>query len=330
MNKTTNEPTNDLQNAHDARRVRLIANPNAGRGGARRAAEIARFRDALAQRGVRVEVALTRAPADATRLAREAIAEGVSEIVVSGGDGTINEALQAVVGTDARLGVFPAGTANVLARELALPFDAARAAEIVARGATRKVFAGLAREEATGALRYFLLMAGVGLDASVVRRVNARLKRRAGEAAFWVSGLSHLADWQPAPFELEIEGERLGATFAAVGNSPRYGGALPVTPRAQLDAPQFEVCVVNSRSRVRYLRLLAAVLGGGARESADGSVRFLSATRVRATGAGVHVQADGELIGTLPMTFEIVPRAIELIVPARDDEPKQIGYQNLR
>ncbi|MDT7605182.1 MAG: hypothetical protein QOF61_3179 [Acidobacteriota bacterium] len=317
-------------NTKGRRTILLIANPNAGRGGARRAAEIARFCETLKQHGVETEVALTRAPDDATRLAREAVIAGVSEIIVSGGDGTINEALQSVVGTRARLGIFPAGTANVLARELALPFDVERAASVVARGATRKVYAGLAIDETTHARRYFILMAGIGLDASVVKRVRPRLKRRVGEAAFWVSGLSHLASWQPVPFQVEIDGETFPATFAAVGKASRYGGDLSITPRARLDAPEFEVCVINSRSRLRYLQLLTqAMRAGGVAEDRRG-VRYLSATRVRAMGDEVLVQADGELIGTLPMTFEIAPCPVEIIAPHADDKPRRIGYKNLR
>jgi diacylglycerol kinase (ATP) len=318
-----------MMNTNGRRTLRLIANPNAGRGGTRRAAETARFCESLKRHGVETEVVLTRAPDDATRLAREAVAEGVREIVVSGGDGTINEALQSIVGTSARLGVFPSGTANVLARELALPFDAERAASVIARGTVRKVYAGLARDETTRASRYFILMAGVGLDASVVKRVRPRLKRRVGEAAFWFSGLSHLADWQPVPFDVEIGGETFPATFAAIGNGARYGGDLSITPRARLDAPEFEVCVINSRSRLCYLQLLThAMRAGGVAEDRRG-VRYLRATRVRAVGDGVLVQADGELIGTLPMTFEIVPRPVELIAPP-EDKPRQIGYKNLR
>jgi YegS/Rv2252/BmrU family lipid kinase len=318
-----------MMNTNGRRTIRLIANPNAGRGGARRAAEIARFQELLKQHGVESELALTQSPDDATRLAREAVAEGVREIVVSGGDGTINEALQSVVGTDARLGVFPSGTANVLARELSIPFDAERAASVIARGAARKVYAGLARDETTHASRYFILMAGVGLDASVVKRVRPRLKRRVGEAAFWFSGLSHLADWQPVPFDVEIGGETFPATFAAIGNGARYGGDLSITPRARLDAPEFEVCVINSRSRLRYLRLLADAMRAGGVAGDRRGVRYLRATRVRATGDGVLVQADGELIGTLPMTFEIDPRPVEIIAPPAD-KPRQIGYKNLR
>ena len=311
------------------RTVVLIANPNAGRGGRARASQLERFRALLEARGVRCRLALTRAPEDATRLAREAVAGGEREIVVSGGDGTINEALQSIVGTPARLGILPAGTANVLARELKLPFDAERAAETVARGATRKVYAGLAFCEATRARRYFLLMAGVGLDASVVKRVRPRLKRRVGEAAFWVSGLSHLASWEPVPFHVEIDGRKFPATFAAVGRAAHYGGELSITPRARLDAPEFEVCLINSRSRLRYLQLLAGAMRAEGIEGDRRGVRYLRATRARAEGDGVLVQADGELIGELPMTFEIVPAPIKLIVPPAD-KPKRIGYQNLR
>jgi diacylglycerol kinase family enzyme len=199
---------------------------------------------------------------------------------------------------------------------------------MIARGATRKVYAGVATNETTGARRYFIIMAGIGLDASVVKRVSPRLKRRLGEGAYWFSGFSHLADWQPVPFEVEIDGETFPATFAAVGKAPRYGGDLSITPRARLDAPAFEVCVIDSQSRLRYLSFLARVMRGGVNNARG--VRFIHATRVSAEGEGVLVQADGELLGTLPMTFEIAPCPLELVVPASDHEPRQIGYQRLK
>ena len=311
------------------RKILLIANPNAGRGGRSRERRVARFRDLLAGLGVETEVALTAGPHDATRLAREGAAAGFRDIVVSGGDGTINEALQGMVGTRSRLGIWPAGTANVLARELALPFDAERAARCVASGAARRVYAGCAISEETGERRYFLLMAGIGLDASIVERVRPRLKRRVGEAAFWVSGLSHLARWEPQPFEIEVNGQTLPATFAAVGKAAHYGGDLSITPRARLDAPEFEICAVDSASRVRYLRLLShAMRREGVPEETAG-VTFVRATRARATGDAA-VQVDGELTGRLPMTFEIVPDPVEIIAPRPKESGRRIGYQNLR
>ena len=297
----------------ETRRAFLISNPHAGRGGRLRAREVGRFLERLGECGVEVVRADTSGPGDAGRLAREGVARGFREVVVSGGDGTVNEALQGLVGAGARVGVWPAGTANVLARQLSLPFDAYAAAEVFARGRTRRITLGRATEEETGRERYFFLMAGVGLDASVIRRVRPRLKKRVGEAAYWVSGLGHLAHWRPQAFAVEAGGEEYPATYAAVGKAPWYGGGLRLTPGARLDAEEFEVCLINTRSRLRYLRLLSHAVRGGAPEGTRG-VRYLRARRLRARG-DAHVQADGELIGRLPMTFEVVAEGVEIVVP---------------
>jgi diacylglycerol kinase (ATP) len=295
----------------------LILNPNSGRGGRRRAREVARFCASLKTRGIAVEVLKTSGPGDATRLAARAVRSGVREVIVSGGDGTINEALQGLVGTDARLAIWPRGTANVLARELNIPFDTEGAAEVISRAHTRRIHIGSATIEATGEQRYFCLMAGVGLDASIVKGVRTRLKRHIGEASFWYSGIGHLLSWQPVPFEIEINGETFPATFAAIGNAPHYGGELSITPRARLDQPEFEVCLINSYSRLRYLRLLARAMRGGVPSQTKG-VRFIRATRARATG-DVLVQVDGEVIGSTPMTCEIAPYSIEIATPKDTD-----------
>jgi diacylglycerol kinase (ATP) len=290
----------------------LISNPNAGRGGLQRAREIARFCESLKKRGVEVEALTTSGPNDAARLAADVAREGVRDVIVSGGDGTINEALQGLMGTGARLGVWPRGTANVLARELRLPFDAEHAAEVIARGRALPVHVGCAIIERTGERRFFFLMAGIGLDASVVKRVSPRLKRRVGEAAFWYSGLGHLAHWKPSPFNVEVDGQTYRATFAAIGKAAHYGGNLAITPRARMEAPEFEVCIVNSKSRLKFLHLLShAVRRRGVAEDTRG-VRFIRAQRARVTGDAL-VQIDGELTGQLPITFEIAPSSIEII-----------------
>jgi diacylglycerol kinase (ATP) len=290
----------------------LISNPNAGRGGASRAREVARFVESLKRRGIAVEAFDTTGPNDAARLAARVTREGARDVIVSGGDGTINEALQGLVGTGARLAVWPRGTANVLARELKLPFDAERAAELIARGRATSVHVGCAHAERTGERRYFFLMAGIGLDAEIVSRVRPRLKRRVGEAAFWYSGLGHLAHWQPVSFNVEVEGRTLPATFAAIGKAAHYGGNLAITPRARMKEPEFEVCVVDSTSRLHFLYLLShAMRRRGVAEEMRG-VEFIRTARARVTG-DAPVQIDGELTGRLPMTFEIAPAPIEII-----------------
>ncbi|HKG12834.1 MAG TPA: YegS/Rv2252/BmrU family lipid kinase [Pyrinomonadaceae bacterium] len=297
----------------DERRAVLIANPNAGRGRAVAAKDAEEFTRLARAEGVGVEVLHTAGPDDASRLARESVSAGATDVVVRGGDGTVHEAVQGLVGADARLTVWPAGTANVLARQLEMTSSAQEVARVFLKGKTKRITLGRATQELTGARRYFFMLAGVGLDASVVSHVRPRLKRRVGEAAFWYAGLGHLAHWTPREFTVEVGGERLTATYAAVGKAPWYGGGLALTPRASLDADTFEVCVINTRSRLRYLRLLAHAVRGGAPVGTRG-VTYVRASRLRCEGE-VAVQADGELIGELPMTFEIVPEGLEVVVP---------------
>lgn len=291
----------------------LISNPKTGRYASRGLRPVQEIASQLKSLGLDVELKLTGGPGDATELAARASRNGSSDIIVAGGDGTINEAIQGLAGTKARLAIIPRGTANVLARELGLPLNEEEATVIAARGKSRRIHLGLAIDETSGVRRHFALMAGIGLDASIVKRVQPSLKKRIGRGAFWVSGLSHLASWDPHPFTLEIDGREYTATFAAIGNAPRYGGDLAITPGARLDKPEFEVCIIETSSRLRYLRLLShAVRDGMPRDKPE--VRFVNTNRVVAHG-NAHVQIDGELIGRLPMRFEIAPESLEVIVP---------------
>ena len=293
------------------RKATLISNPKTGRYAARRrtAHELASHLESL---GVRVDLKLTSGPGDAAEIASRAARNGSSDIIVAGGDGTINEAIQGLAGTKARLGIIPRGTANVLARELGLPLDDEQATVVAAQGKSQKIYLGLAIDETTNERRHFVLMAGIGLDASVVRGVQPSLKKRIGKGAFWLSGLSHLATWDPRPFTLEIDDKKYTATFAAIGKAAKYGGDLAITPGARLDQREFEVCIIETMSRFRYLHLLSHAMREGMRDKPE--VQFVKATSVKAYG-DAQVQVDGELIGHLPMRFEIAPHSLEVIVP---------------
>ena len=294
------------------RKATLISNPKTGRYASRRrpVQELAAQLESL---GVKVDLRLTQGPGEATKIAARAARNGSSDVIVAGGDGTINEAIQGLAGTKARLAIIPRGTANVLARELGLPLDDKQAVKIAAEGKSRQIYLGVAIDETTQERRNFVLMAGIGLDASVVRRVQPSLKKRIGKGAFWVSGLSHLATWNPRPFILEINGQKYTSTFAAIGKAAKYGGDLAITPGARLDQPEFEICIIDTRSRLRYLHLLSqAMRNGMPRNTAE--VQFVNAVSVRAHG-DAQVQIDGELIGHLPMRFEIAPHSLTVIVP---------------
>lgn len=296
------------------RRATLISNPKTGRYGARRLRPIQDVASQLRSLGIEVDLKLTARAGEATEIAAHAASNGSSDVIVAGGDGTINEAIQGMAGSKARLAIIPRGTANVLARELNLPLNDEQAIAVAARGTSRRIHLGRATEEATGISRLFVLMAGIGLDASVVQRTHPRLKKRLGKGAFWISGFGHLADWKPKLFTLEIDGQEYPATFAAIGKASRYGGDLFVTPNARLEEPQFEVCTIMGSSPFRYLHLLSYAVRQTGIPHDKGGVRFVKTAQLRATG-DAPVQVDGELIGTLPMRFEIASESLEVIVP---------------
>ena len=264
--------------------------------------------DALRERGVTVSPQVTTGPADATRLTAAALEARADLVIIHGGDGTVNEAMQALVGTSMPVAVWPAGTSNVLARELALPGGMDLLADVFAAGRTRRVSVGRAGE------RFFLLMAGVGLDADVVRAVHPGLKRLTGEGAYWMAGLRQLTDWHPVPFLVETDAGQHSATFAVVANAASYGGGLCFAPEARMDDDLFDICLFDATQRHRFARYLAAAYTGS--HVGMPGVTYLKTRRVTVRGpASRFVQVDGELLGPLPVSFECVPDALSLVVP---------------
>jgi diacylglycerol kinase family enzyme len=162
--------------------------------------------------------------------------------------------------------------------------------------------------------RYFLMFAGIGLDASIARKVNLPLKRRTGEFAFWVEGFRHLATWRPETFTVEVDGREYEGVFALIGNGKGYGGGISVTPNARLEEPWFEVYILPRRStNLAYLNDLAMCYRG--RPAATGAT-IIRGKKIKANSSDEPwVEVDGEIIGPLPMTFEVVPDALSLIVP---------------
>jgi diacylglycerol kinase family enzyme len=158
------------------------------------------------------------------------------------------------------------------------------------------------------------MMAGIGLDASIARAVNKKLKRRTGEFAYWLSGIRHLLMWRGEPFSIEVDGARYESTFALVGNGKGYGGRMMMTPNAKLDEPWFEVYILPpQRNNFAYLRALHACMRG--KPQVAGASLIKGKHVVANSTHEPWVEADGEIIGPLPMTFDIVPDALTVIVP---------------
>ena len=297
------------------KRAIIIYNPMSGRPG-RRAANARAMTRLLEARGLQADAFATNGPEDASRLASHAVADQVDIIVSYGGDGTLNEVIQGMAMSQTSLAVWPGGTANVVARDIGMMTSIERLADIIAAGKTKRVALGLARSEEaeTPHSRYFLMMAGIGIDASIARGVNHRLKRATGELAYWWCGIKHLLFWRAEPFSIEVDGKHYESAFALVGNGKGYGGGMMMTPGAKLEEPWFEVFILPcQRNNVSYLRALAACRKG---TPEAGGATLIRGKHIKANSADEPwVEVDGEVIGPLPMTLDIVPDALSIIVP---------------
>lgn len=272
---------------------------------------IAHALEILRAAGHSVEPRATTGPGTAGPLAAAAIREGADLILGAGGDGAINELLSGMAGSAVPLAVLPAGTANVLANEVGLARALPRAAEGLPALEPRRV--ALGRLTAAGGARYFLLMAGAGLDGLIVDRLNLRLKKKAGRLAYWTAGFSLLGSRLPE-FEVRAGGRLHRCSFALAGRVANYGGDLALARGAHLLQEHFEVVLFEGREASRYVKYLGAAL----LNRLDGlpGVTVFQARRIElASAAPVPVQVDGEPAGSLPATIEIVPDSLTLLLP---------------
>ncbi len=292
-----------MPDARPSRRVLAIYNPAAGW---RRRRRLDRTLGWLARLGCVVELRATRARGHAEEIARAVDARNFDVVVVAGGDGTINEVINGLDGRSPPLALLPLGTANVLAAEIGLGGSPRRIAEAIAHGRPRAVYLG----EANG--RRFAMMAGVGFDAHVVRRVDLRLKRALGRLAYALTTLAELIRYRPVLYEVEIDGRSHRAASVIVAKGHYYGGRFVVAREARMEEPRLLVALFESAGRLHVLRYAAALLLGRLDRLPD--LRVLPASRVRICGpAGEPVQADGDLVGELPLEVRLAERRIELV-----------------
>lgn len=294
-------------------RLLVIHNPTAGFGRGRRFDRTLRR---LADLGCPIEVRRTAVRGDAEALARAAAAEGCGRVVAAGGDGTINEVVNGVAGSDRPLALLPLGTANVLAAEIGLDLDPDALARTIVDGAPRPICLGRIRG-ADGEVRLFSLMAGVGFDAHAVAGVSAGLKRLVGKGAYVVESLRQLVAFPFPTYRVTVDGAAYEAASVVVANGHYYGGRYSCAPDARLDKPKLHVCLFERRGALAALRYALALLRG--RLDALSDYRIVTATRVRVEGPpGDPVQADGDIVAALPVEIEVVPAALRLVMPSAD------------
>jgi diacylglycerol kinase family enzyme len=282
----------------------------------------------LREAGIDADALETHAPGSGKALALAAARQGYDAVLACGGDGTVHEALQALVGTQVALGVIPLGTANALAQNLGLGREPVKAVRMLLKAEPMEVPVGrIFFQEPSGAQgwRYFTVAAGIGADALLMSSMDPVLKRRLGYALYMIEAFKI---WVTNPFPL------FDASFSINGNgSPRteqisqllairirsFGGALGVlAPGASLHKKDLSLVAFKTRSRLQYLRfLLATVLG---RQTFSRTIELLDADSVVCRPANgskskMFVEADGEVLGALPARIELARETLMLLVP---------------
>lgn len=286
-------------------RALLLLNPRARRGRDTGADAAERLRSL----GLDLTVLEIRDPAGLPELVR-ARAREVDRLLVAGGDGTLNAALQGLAGTGVPLGIIPVGTANNTARTLGLPTDLDEACKVAAGGRTRLIDLGRANE------RWFFTTASLGLSVAVTRLLTRDLKRRWGRLAYGYAAVRAVLERRAFDAEIVAAEQRLAlrSVQIVVGNGRYYGSALPVAEDAEIDDGWLDLYAVEARSRWRLFTLAPALRAG--RQGKRPDVHTLRTRRVEIrTSVPKTINVDGELGPRTPATVVVVPRSLAVFCP---------------
>lgn len=295
-------------------RICVIFNP-AARGDKAR-----RFRAQLDDISTHAALKMTRCAGDARNLAAQAVVEGFECVVAAGGDGTLNEVLNGLGDApdgfqQASLGVLPLGTINVFARELRMPMPLSEAWNVIRQGREARI--DLACAEYAGAdgpaHRYFAQLAGAGLDARAIELLNWNLKKRFGPLAYVYAGLKALAEKKPMILAVNTKHSAAGE-LVLIGNGRLYGGNFETFDQAQIDDGLLDVCVFP---RVSFFTLLRCAFPLLLRGKLPESVvkRFQASEFKLSSDEPAAFELEGELVGSLPVTFRAIRQRLRVIVP---------------
>jgi diacylglycerol kinase (ATP) len=298
-------------------RTCLIVNPTAGRkiGVTTNAFGVDEARDLLERHGIDAEIWCTERAGHATELARTAADEHYELVIAAGGDGTVEEVAEALIGTDVQLGVLPLGSVMNIARMLGIPRDLEAAAEVINDRRVARIDVGRARTSARSA--YFIEAAGIGIDAGLFAYFNQI------DGGNWRSLrplLTFMWRYRPRRLTLRLDGQvyRFRAMMVTVANGPYVGAALAVAPDARLDDHRFDVEVFTRFGKLELLRHLLSIAWG--RRSYNPKVRHFRAQTVEVIpDTPMMVHADSSPLATTPARFEVVPSALAVIVGAEPD-----------
>jgi diacylglycerol kinase (ATP) len=316
------------------RKAALLYNPDSGGSPRKRLRELESARAVLQNAGIESELIAAESPNHAGEAARRAITSGSDTIFACGGDGTIHNIVQVLAKSPAALAILPMGTANALAHDLGIPRDIVAATRAALTGAIRRIALGRVEYldlQGKSAARYFTIAAGIGVDAHLFYKLHSGAKQRMGMTAYYAKAWNL---WFTYPMP------RFAAEYAETGSSSSrqadvtelmtvrirdFGGVVhELAPGASLDRDDMRVVVCRTASRLAYLAYVMRCLLRG-RWSIPGvdlvhgtrvSCRYQTPAWPQSLHRNIYVEADGELLGTLPAEITVVPNALSLVVPS--------------
>lgn len=295
----------------------IVYNPIAGPRDVWR--ELKQVRKTLRGLGWSVEIETTRQPGDATVLAHQAAQAGLDVVWVAGGDGTLSEGVNGLVGTETALGVLPVGTGNVWARQLRLPvytlahpFRLREAAIAQGHGRVRVVDVGRLNN------RYFLLWTGLGFDAQITSEIEPRPRpvKRLGVLPYVIAGLTLARDFSGVRTHIVLDGRSLRgrALMVVVSNIQMYS-IFQLTPRARIDDGLLDIFVFKGLGGFLYMLRMACQLFTGRHLENPRVVQRVARQVTIWTEEPMAVQADGNPLGVTPISVQVVPRSLRVLVP---------------
>src|SRR5438270_5912683 len=312
------------------RRAALFYNPHSGRRKKHRLKDVEAAAGILRSAGVQVEVAPTRAAADAAAQIRMSVGEGFDTIVACGGDGTVHDVLQGLAGKAAALGIIPLATANAPAHDLRLPISAERAARALLTATPKRIAVGKIEYRDFNNVpssRYFTVAAGVGVDAHLFYKLNRLIKDRMGMLAYYAKAdhlwWTHRMRYFEAEFSSNGEGPRVEARLSELlaVRINYFGGVLrELAPGASLARNDMRLVLCRTGNRAMYLAYVFRGILGMSSGVPGIELAYADGVTCRSVPGEkpekIYVEADGELLGRLPMTLSIVPDAMTVLVPA--------------
>lgn len=319
-------PTGDSIPSLPLAKVLLVVNPVAGSRLKRK--KLARIIAHLRHAASALEIIYTTAAQDATRLIREKRKEGWTLLLCAGGDGTINETVNGMIDEDDHasdpplsppLGILPTGTGNGLAREIGLPLDPWKAYQALLAGTPKPIFPGKVTRRASAvepeAHRYFVLLAGAGLDGYVsgwVERRKGVLRALPKLWVYFLLGFIGLFTYRYPTLHFTVDGVSATGSTGVLAKARLIAGPFTFSPSSDIRSRSLILCLIKPKSFLGYLGMLLSILFRG-RPGKD--VHYIQGSVIEATGEGI-IQADGEEIGKLPARFTLSEKPIYLVYPS--------------